>query len=1306
MAAVAATSREKVHAFIAAKNTAGRLYSRFSVVLILVNIAAFVVGTLYIPKYYDPAFVPFPCGATCDAIWFGNSAENSLAWLNIGATSALEIVTVLLFSGELVARLWTADLEKDAYRGVVGRIRLLLTFDCLVDLASLIPFYADSFLLRETDVYASQALRMFRLFRMLRIDSRFDFALCLLDDVLIEQRALLGTAAFVGGTIWLVCSSLYYLFERRNTDMIYCGAAPDYCGEEGAIDTSLCTFDAFGFADCSAAGCPPTDEYPEPCYSLFRSVPMASYLTLLNLFGEYPMISNHSPLGMVFGTIVALIAVAFFGIPASIIGSGFEDIISRRKDEMMEVKHRSAAVDVLEEEEQREEEEHAFVAHDEESSLSARLYNFLHAQTGFWSIFFEYYTLALAVASAFAYMLDTMESKESNSNLHAFFGQLEMVTSLVFTTEYALKVYSIVENPTYGGNGDVMGRITYMKEFSALVDLASFLPFWIGYSTTIDGILTGAIRFIFPSAPSLGSTTQCLRLLRLLKFERYTKAFTTFDDIVRENIDVLAVSGFTATIMWVFFSSVLYFTERDNPDAETASYYSTVPRSMWITLLNLSGESPLSNYSTAGKIVTAMIGLVASGLFGIPIGVLGGGFEELADEEEEGEVDDEDEGDDQYEGAADDMCKPFEKKCFQVVNGVGSKAADIFELVTYTFIVASVALGIVQTVPGYESFMQEFDVVVVLFFAAEYILRLIGAPADPAFATDASMLGGLKARLRFACSLFSVIDLLAIIPFFYASAFPGSWIDRHDEYLRMLRLFRLLKLEKYFPSLTLIDDVFRLKKQKLIKTVFAAGTLWIFFTSLLFLAESEDTSNGIDPVPLYGCGMYDDEANVRKKRFFLGIGQGKKKVASNEMDCTMSDRFTNFFDSFVYTGIHLTGDYPLIEYNALGRIINFFIVVAAVGVVSIPAGLIASGFSEIVEGRVERKKSRRKSLAKRGNAGDDWYELRYAELQGQDPPDSRFGPACDDLQYAVHNFLNGDSGTSLAFRWIMATVTCGNVLAVVLESIPEVALYLDREVDFDGIGTFEIGSVAFFTAEYLLRLFSAPKNVQALYSPWTYATTFFGLVDLISILPWFVYMYLRAFGHVESGSEITDVFSILRVFRVLQIEGLWGVAFSKLDNVFRASKEVLKASALMAMIVWIGCAALFYIFEENNPNFRECDSSVPLFGTDEKPGCFDFASTADCNEFYPGKCTQTAFADLPSSLFLVAVFLQGEWGLTDFTWPGRCVCMFMCVAGIGLYAIPVGSLFDSFGAVIGMGEGDGDEGEEEQEEESEKEKMD
>jgi hypothetical protein len=71
----------------------------------------------------------------------------------------------------------------------------------------------------------------------------------------------------------------------------------------------------------------------------------------------------------------------------------------------------------------------------------------------------------------------------------------------------------------------------------------------------------------------------------------------------------------------------------------------------------------------------------------------------------------------------------------------------------------------------------------------------------------------------------------------------------------------------------------------------------------------------------------------------------------------MSDRFQNFFDSMVYTGIHLTGDYPIITYSWSGRVVNFFMVIAAVGVVSIPSGLIASGFVEIVRSRNNKKRS-------------------------------------------------------------------------------------------------------------------------------------------------------------------------------------------------------------------------------------------------------------------------------------------------------------------------------------------------------------
>lgn len=55
---------------------------------------------------------------------------------------------------------------------------------------------------------------------------------------------------------------------------------------------------------------------------------------------------------------------------------------------------------------------------------------------------------------------------------------------------------------------------------------------------------------------------------------------------------------------------------------------------MWITLLNLSGEVPIADYTPVGKVLVAIMGVSAVGLFGIPIGVLAAGFEEWSIETE------------------------------------------------------------------------------------------------------------------------------------------------------------------------------------------------------------------------------------------------------------------------------------------------------------------------------------------------------------------------------------------------------------------------------------------------------------------------------------------------------------------------------------------------------------------------------------------------------------------------------------------------------------------------------------------------
>jgi hypothetical protein len=214
----------------------------------------------------------------------------------------------------------------------------------------------------------------------------------------------------------------------------------------------------------------------------------------------------------------------------------------------------------------------------------------------------------------------------------------------------------------------------------------------------------------------------------------------------------------------------------------------------------------------------------------------------------------------------------------------------------------------------------------------------------------------------------------------------------------------------------------------------------------------------------------------------------------------MADRFQTFLDSLVYTGIHLTGDYPVITYNVASRVTCFVMVILAVGIVSVPSGLIASGFADIIQSRAKSKLAQGGVSTADGDEGGDWYEYQLSLLKKSDhtPPPSRCGPCVDRWQHRVNDFLNGTQNPrsgektwtpfSMATRFFILAVIVGNVAAVLAESIPEI----DRAVGNlpgNGFDIFEEVSVFVFAIEYALRLFSAPKNREALYSTRVYGTS-------------------------------------------------------------------------------------------------------------------------------------------------------------------------------------------------------------------------
>lgn len=116
-------------------------------------------------------------------------------------------------------------------------------------------------------------------------------------------------------------------------------------------------------------------------------------------------------------------------------------------------------------------------------------------------------------------------------------------------------------------------------------------------------------------------------------------------------------------------------------------------------------------------------------------------------------------------------------------------------------IIANMLAMLFEQVPviyeSYKTWFHWFDMFSLAVFSVEYLLRLYLAPEDSEFSS------ARFPRLRYMCSLYALIDLAAILPF-YAAFFMAQGTD-----LRILRILRLMRLFKLFRVLIPAIQEFR-----------------------------------------------------------------------------------------------------------------------------------------------------------------------------------------------------------------------------------------------------------------------------------------------------------------------------------------------------------------------------------------------------------------------------------------------------------------------------------------------------------------
>lgn len=176
----------------------------------------------------------------------------------------------------------------------------------------------------------------------------------------------------------------------------------------------------------------------------------------------------------------------------------------------------------------------------------------------------------------------------------------------------------------------------------------------------------------------------------------------------------------------------------------------------------------------------------------------------------------------------------------------------------------------------------------------------------------------------------------------------------------------------------------------------------------------------------------------------------------------------------------------------------------------------------------------------------------------------------------LHEIIyEADSKLGRRFDFTLFWLIILSVIVVMLESVESLkALY----------GTYflviEWALTIFFTFEYIARILTVKK-------PKGYILSFFGMVDLLSILP----TYILFFGVGTHSLMIIRTLRLLRIFRVLKLVKFIKEA-SVLGNAMRASRHKIGVFLLALMTIVMIMGTIMYLVEPPESGFTSIPESI------------------------------------------------------------------------------------------------------------------
>ena len=185
----------------------------------------------------------------------------------------------------------------------------------------------------------------------------------------------------------------------------------------------------------------------------------------------------------------------------------------------------------------------------------------------------------------------------------------------------------------------------------------------------------------------------------------------------------------------------------------------------------------------------------------------------------------------------------------------------------------------------------------------------------------------------------------------------------------------------------------------------------------------------------------------------------------------------------------------------------------------------------------------------------------------------KFGASREKIYEII---FRADTPAGKFFDVVLLAFIVASVLTVILESVPT----LNRNY-LIAFRLLEWLFTIFFTIEYILRIY-------CVYKPWRYITSFYGIIDLLAIVP----TYLSFFIAGSQSLLVIRAFRLLRVFRIFKLGSFMRQGSVIMQALYQSRSKILVFLYFIFLMVIIIGSLMYFLEGDVNEEFDSIPRSI------------------------------------------------------------------------------------------------------------------